>query len=93
MADDFNKSDKQQVFNDKRGRIFELNNGERFCSISLKVGHDNKREVNLSCKKIQFDEFIKEHKLGDCVAIRFFLSGRKKERWYTTANILEVRKI
>jgi hypothetical protein len=97
MSEDFNKSGskggKQSVFNELRGVVSELNDGEKFCSITLKVGHENYREVNLGCKKHQFDKFLESVNIGDRVSIRFFLSSRKKERWYTMANILEVTKL
>ena len=92
MTDSFNKSDKQRIFTEIKGNIIELNDGEKFCSVTISVGHTNKRKVNLSCKKEQFDQVVKDHSLGDKVCLRYFLSSRKKERWYTMANILEVHK-
>lgn len=91
MSNFVNKSeDRQRIFNEIRGKIIELNDGEKFCSVTIRVGHDNKRDVNLSCKKVQFDEIIENYELGDRVLVRYFLSSRKKERWYTMANILGV---
>lgn len=93
MTDTFNKSEKQKVFAEHKGVISELNDGEKFCSVTLTTGHENKREVNFCCKKHQFDEFVKNVQIGDKVLIRYFLSSRYKERWYTMANILEVCKL
>lgn len=93
MGDYFNKSAQQHVFSEIRGVIVELNDGEKFCSITLSVGHNNTRKVNLVCKKHQFDIIKKEHNLGEKVLARYFISSRFKfERWYTMANILTVLK-
>jgi hypothetical protein len=87
-----NKNDKQVHFNHIKGEIIELNTGDRFCSITLDVGHENPRQVNLSLKKHQFDKLTEKFKMNDKVVIRYFLSSKKKsERWYTTANVLDVQ--
>jgi len=94
MMDFNNKSEKQQVFSEIRGVITQLNDGENFCSVTLQVGHDNTRNVNLICKKPQFDLIAQANSLGDKVFVRYFLSSRfKNERWYTMANILAVHKV
>lgn len=88
-----NKNEKQVHFNQVKGTIQELNDGEKYCSITLVAGHENKREINLSLRKNDFDEVVKTYKIGDKVAVRYFLSSHKKnERWYTTANVLDVHK-
>ena len=87
------KNDKQVYFNQIKGVICELNDGEKYCSITLEVGHENTRNVNLVLKKHQFDELCKTHKLKDKITLRFFLSSRfKNGRWYTMANVLGVVK-
>jgi hypothetical protein len=84
------KNDKQIYYNQIKGRIIELNDAEKYCSITLEVGHENPRNVNLVLKKHQFDEIIKSYKDGDSITLRFFLSSRfKNGRWYTMANVLE----
>lgn len=90
-----NKSDKQQFFSEIRGVVTELNDGEKFCSITIKAGHQNKRDVNLVCKKAQYDQIMKNASISidDKVLVRYFISSRKKTRWYTAANILDVQKI
>ena len=86
-----NKNDKQLYFNQVKGIIEELNDGDIYCSITLKVGHENTRLVNFTLKKPHFDELSRVKKIGDKVTIRFFLSSRfKNERWYTVANVLDV---
>lgn len=85
------KNDKQIFFNQIKGIIEELNNGEKFCSITLKIGHENSRHVNLVMKSPQFQSINEKFKLGDKVCVRFYISSRNKhDRWYTTATVLDV---
>ncbi len=91
MSEFVNKNDRQLYFNQIKGVLVELNDAEKFCSITLKVGHENARLVNLTIKKPYFDEISKVRKLGDKVTVRFYLSSRNKnQRWYTMANVLDV---
>ena len=86
-----NKNDKQVYFNQIKGTIQELNDGERFCSITLKVGHENTRLVNLSMKKPQYEQVLRNNQIGDKVSVKFYLTSRNKDsRWYTMANALEI---
>jgi len=85
------KSDKQIYFNQVKGIIDELNDSDTFCNITISVGHDRTRQVNLVLKKEMFLEIQKKYAVGDWIGFKFFLSSRfKYERWYTMANILEV---
>ena len=91
MSQFVNKNDRQVYFNQIKGIIEELNEGDSFCSITLKVGHENTRLVNLTIKKPYFDEVCKVRKIGDRVTVRFYISSRNKNnRWYTMANVLDV---
>lgn len=93
MQETLIKTDKQSIFNQVRGVIEEINQDDEFCNITLKVGHENVRMVNFTIKRAQFDEVLKDKQLGDKVAVRFYISSRKKyDRWYTTATILDVHK-
>lgn len=93
MQESLIRSDKQVLFNQVRGFIDEINEEADFCNITLKVGHENQRLVNFSMKRLQFEEIAKNHKLGEKVTIRFYISSRKKhDRWYTTASVLDIRK-
>lgn len=93
MQESLIRSDKQVLFNQVRGIIDEINEGEDFCNVTLKVGHDNHRLVNFTMKRTQFEEIGKKHTLGEKVTIRFYISSRKKhDRWYTTASVLDIRK-
>jgi len=92
-AETFNKNDKQVYFNQIKGTIDELNDGEKFCSVTLNVGHENPRQVNVIVKKPQFDKLTQSHKIGDKVTCRFYITSRKKDaRWYTMANLLDIFK-
>lgn len=89
--DDFNRNEKQLNFNKIKGAITELNDGEKFCSITLNVGHENIRQVNLVIKKASFDAIKDKFTLGDKVFIKYYLTSRfKNGRWYTMANVLAV---
>ena len=85
------KSDKQVYFNQIKGIIDELNDSDTFCNITLSVGHDRLRKVNLVAKKELFQDICAKYQVGDWIGVKFFLSSRfKHERWYTMANVLEV---
>jgi len=93
MNDTINKNSKQLFFNQVRGVIEELNDGEEFCNVTLKVGHENNRNVNLVLRKKHFEELVNDVVIGDKVSARFYVASRKKhDRWYTTANLLEMQK-
>ena len=85
------KSDKQIYFNQVKGVISEFNDSDTFCNITLSVGHERPRTVNLIAKKELFNEIRNNYELGSFIGFKFFLSSRFKHgRWYTMANILEV---
>jgi hypothetical protein len=93
MNDTIIKNSKQLFFNQVRGVIEELNDGEEFCNVTLKVGHENNRNVNLVLRKKHFEELVNDVVIGDKVSARFYVASRKKhDRWYTTANLLEMQK-
>jgi hypothetical protein len=85
------KTDKQVYFNQVKGVIDELNDSDTFCNITLSVGHNITRQVNLVAKKELFQDICAKYKIGEWVGFKFFISSRFKHgRWYTMANILEV---
>ncbi len=89
--EDFNRNEKQLNFNKIKGFIAELNDGDRFCSLTLDCGHENVRQVNLVVKKAGFDPIKEKFKIGDKVFIKYYLTSRfKNGRWYTMANVLSV---
>lgn len=91
---DFNKNSKQQNFNQIKGVITELNDGEKFCHMTLQVGHENPRFVNGIIKKDAFDKIKEKHIIGDKVAITFYVSSKQKDnRWRTMVNIMDVEAV
>ena len=91
--DNFSKNEKQFKFNEIKGVIIELNDAEKFCSVTLSVGHENIRNVNLTMKKNKFDEIKQLIEVGDKVCVFYYIVSRNKnQRWYTTANLLEIKK-
>jgi hypothetical protein len=87
----FNRNEKQLNFNTIKGILHECNDGDDWCSITLNVGHENPRFINLAIKKPHFDVIKDNHKIGNKVIVMFYLTSRYKNgRWYTTANILQV---
>ena len=93
MTKEFNKNDKQHSFNQIKGTLSEINDDDIYCSITLDVGHENKRQVNIVCRKNQFDEQLKDYKVGEKVCVMFFVTSRKKnERFYTSANLLSIHR-
>lgn len=93
MTTEFNKNDKQIYFNQVKGIITELNDGEKYCSVTLKLGHENLRYANLVCKKIEFDKYKDAIEVEDKVTIKFYITSRfKNDRWFTSATIMSIDK-
>jgi hypothetical protein len=89
--DKFNRNDKQLNFNKIKGTISELNSGEKFCSVTLLVGHENLREVNVVVKKSDYEYISQKFSIGSRVYIKYYLTSRFKHgRWYTMANSLSM---
>jgi hypothetical protein len=86
-------NEKQVKFNEVKGILSEINLDNEFCSITIEVGHSNPRQINLSSKKVYFDEMIKDFKIGDNIQAMFYVASTKKyNRWYTTAFLLSLNK-
>jgi hypothetical protein len=93
ISDRFSKNELQINFNQLKGVLVEINNGSDFSNITIEVGHNNKRKVNLVAKNSYFEEFIKDKIIGDKVVVKYYLtSNLKHDRYYTTATILELSK-
>jgi hypothetical protein len=87
------KNEKQVFYNSIKGVITELNDGEKFCNITLSVGHERKRMVNLVLKKEHFDWVLKNFVIGDKVSATFYITSRNKMgKWYTMASIIDLKK-
>lgn len=88
-----NKNDKQIYFNQVKGLIEELNDAPLYCSITLKVGHDSFRMVNLNMKKDLFDQLVGNFAIGDKVTAKFYVSSRKKnDRWFSNLSLISMDK-
>ncbi len=89
---DFNRNEKQQFFSGIRGILKEFNQGEKFSNITLEVGHERVRPVNLVIKNANLDA-IKEHLiLGEKLSVTYYITSRKVEnKWTTMANVLSVK--
>jgi hypothetical protein len=93
-TDSFNRNDKQLFFNQIKGSIYEIKEDGNWCSLTLNVGHESVRYVNLSMKKSEYDKIKNINLIGDKVLVRFYLTSRfKNERWYTVANVLQINAI
>jgi len=87
----FNKNDKQMNFNEIKGTVCELNDDPEWASITLNVGHENTRQVNVSCKKEVYNLIKNKYKVGDKVSVRFYVASRfKGGRFYTSCHCLQV---
>lgn len=88
------KNEKQVYYNFVKGVITELNDGERFCSVTLLVGHETKRYINLIVKKENFDWVISNFAIGNKISATFYLTSRNKMgKWYTMATIIDLKNI
>ena len=85
------KNDKQIYYNQIKGEIKEINICEDYSSVTLVVGRENYRNVNLSCKTQFFKEMISKYSLGDKIVCHFYIASNKKnDRWFTTATLLSI---
>lgn len=88
-----NKNEKQVYFNQIKGVVHEIQEGDKFVNITLVVGHENSRFVTFVSKVTEFQKFKHLLVLDNKVNIRFYLTSRKKnDRWYTSASVLDVQK-
>lgn len=87
----FSSKSEQSIFNETKGVISELNDGEKFCSVTLLVGHDNSRSVNIAAKKELFDQLKVKHSIGDRVICAHYpVSNKKLDRWHTHLRLLSI---
>jgi len=88
------KNSLQQYFNSVKGEVIEINVGEKFSNVTLKVGKENTRLVNLTGKTILVESMLKNIKIEDKILAKFYISSNKKNnRYYTNATILEIIKL
>jgi len=88
------KHDRQIYFNRVKGVLVEVDKGEEFSSITLKVGHSNTRHVNLCFKKVYELDFLDNLIQGQNYSASFYVSSNKKNgRWYTNATLLKIERV
>jgi len=88
---EFQSNSKQQKFNEIRGCIAEINDHEKYCSLTILCGHENPRSVNISVKKSAFEPIKYKHKIGDVVVCSFYVvSNKRNERWFTSINLINI---
>jgi len=91
--DDFNRNEKQQFFSTIKGVLKEVQTGDKFSNITLEVGHERPRLVNLVIKNALFDKVKQDLVLESKLSIAYYITSRKTaDRWNTMANVLTVRK-
>ena len=89
--ENFNKNEKQLFFNQLRGCIAEIEFDEKFCNLTLQIGHENIRYANFCMKSNLFADVINGYNIGDNVSVKYYISSNKKNgRWYTTATLLSI---
>jgi hypothetical protein len=89
-----NRNDKQIYFNQVKGVITEINEGEIFCSLTLSVGHEKKRFVNFVFKRDMLDDIKANVEINDKVCVKYYLASYNKfDKWKTLAHLLFVDKL
>jgi molybdopterin-binding protein len=93
LNNEFSKNQLQLYFNQIKGEVVEINIGEAYSNVTLNVGHQNSRQVNIVAKNLVFEKIMENIKIGDKVIAKYYLTSNKKnERYYTTATLLECFK-
>ena len=89
-----NKNEKQIYFNQVKGTVTEIIKGEIFCSLTLTVGHEKKRFVNLVFKTEKLEDIASKIEIDDKVCAKYYLASyNKNDRWKTLAHLLFVDKL
>lgn len=89
-----NKNDKQVYFNQIKGVLHSITEGEKFSSITLSVGHEKERMVNIICKLEQIPHIKTDIGIGEKVCVKFYpASYYKYDKWKTLVHLLDIEKI
>ena len=89
-----NKNEKQLNFNQIKGIVTEINAGEIFSSLTLSVGHETKRYINVVFKSTLLESITEKIKIEDKVIVKFYLTSYNKfEKWKTLAHLLFIDKL
>jgi hypothetical protein len=91
--EDFNRNEKQQFFSTIKGVLKETILGDKFSSITLEVGHERPRLVNLVLKNDLLEKSKDDLILESKISIAYYITSRKNaDKWTTMANVLTIRK-
>ena len=89
-----NKNEKQFNFNQIKGIVTEINAGEIFSSITLTVGHETKRYINVVFKTTILESIKEKIQIEDKVAVKYYLASYNNfSKWKTLAHLLFINKI
>jgi hypothetical protein len=89
-----NKNEKQLNFNQIKGIVTEINAGDIFSSLTLSVGHETKRYINVVFKSTLLESITEKIKIEDKVIVKFYLASYNKfEKWKTLAHLLFIDKL
>lgn len=89
-----NKNEKQIYFNQIKGTVLEIIKGEIFSSLTLSVGHEKRKFVNLVFKTEKLTEIENKINVEDKVCAKYYLASyNKNDRWKTLAHLLFVDKL
>ena len=89
-----NKNEKQIYFNQVKGTVLEIIKGDIFSSLTLSVGHEKRKFVNLVFKTEKLTEIENKINLDDKVCAKYYLASyNKNDRWKTLAHLLFVDKL
>ena len=89
-----NKNEKQIYFNQIKGTVLEIIKGDIFSSLTLSVGHEKRKFVNLVFKTEKLTEIENKINVDDKVCAKYYLASyNKNDRWKTLAHLLFVDKL
>lgn len=87
----FNTNDKQFYFNQIKGKLYQVIEGDKWCVLVLEVGHEKPRYVSFSIQRAKFDLITDLMVIGLKLIIQYFLTSHcYNERWFLTANVLQI---
>lgn len=89
----FNNNERQKNFNQIKGNISEFLPADKFCSLTLEVGHEKKRFINFIVKKEKYNDITNIFNVGDKVCVTFYVTSKKNpenNRWGTMVTLLNI---
>lgn len=90
---DFNRNEKQQFFSTIKGVLKETDIGSKFSSITLEVGHERVRLVNMVFNNDNMPKFQDKLVIGSKISVAYYITSRKVDnKWTTMANVLNIFK-